>query len=240
MLLDPVAASATGRPTPPDGGDAQIEEIAARWTGRFDNHRQVDLNLARQGATGPELTRERRDMRVARISAPDIGKVVLFFEEYRSATPGLAHRQRVVSLVRDEERGVVRAEQWFFRTGPAYDRKPLAPEAVARMTRADFQHQASCDLYFTFEEPLDRYRGSMLPRACQYPQGADGIVFAEFDMLLYPGELWYRDRSIRVADGSVRGEIDGFSWLLFDRRNADAAGPSIRRSMLHRPAATRR
>ena len=65
-----------------------------------------------------------------------------------------------------------------------------------------------------------RWRGSMDPMACKYPQGSDGIVYAEFDMLLQPDGLWYRDRSIRTRDGSIRGEIDGFSWLLFDRRSA--------------------
>jgi len=34
----------------------------------------------------------------------------------------------------------------------------------------------------------------MDPMACKYPQGSDGIVYAEFDMLLYSDSLWYRDR----------------------------------------------
>jgi len=45
----------------------------------------------------------------------------------------------------------------------------------------------------------------------------DGEVCAEFAMLLSEGQHWYRDRSLRLSDGSIRGEVDGFSWLLFDR-----------------------
>ncbi len=48
-------------------------------------------------------------------------------------------------------------------------------------------------------------------------------------MLLYADQLWYGDRSLRVRDGSVRGEIDGFSWLLFDRREKASALPAIAR-----------
>jgi len=61
----------------------------------------------------------------------------------------------------------------------------------------------------------------MDPVACKYRQDNDGIVYAEFDMPLYPDNLWCRDRSIRTRDGSIRGEIDSFSWLLFDRRAAE-------------------
>ena len=46
-----------------------------------------------------------------------------------------------------------------------------------------------------------------------------------------------RDRSIKVADGAVRGEIDGFSWLRFDRlsdRPILANGDRISRAELRR------
>jgi len=45
----------------------------------------------------------------------------------------------------------------------------------------------------------------MDPVACKYRQDNDGIVYAEFDMPLYPDNLWCRDRSIRTRDGSIRG-----------------------------------
>ena len=206
-----------------------IGEIATRWVGAFDNHRQVEISLARGEPAAPELTRERREMQVHRIDAPQIGRTVLFYEEFRATQPGSAHRQRVVSLVFDAQQQRVRAEQWFFKAGPTYDRKPIDVASVARMTPADFQRQPDCDLYFSYEEKLGRYRGGMLPRACAYQHEVDGQVYADFEMLLYPDQLWYRDRSIRVGNGTVRGEIDGFSWLLFDRANAPARMPAMTR-----------
>ncbi|MFM8481137.1 MAG: CpcT/CpeT family chromophore lyase [Gammaproteobacteria bacterium] len=199
--------------------EQQIREIAARWVGEYDNHLQVRSNLERGGARGPELSLERREMKVVRLDAPQLGKNILFFEEYRAASPGKAHRQRVVSLEWDEKRGQVRARQFFFR-GARYDREPLDPARVAKMTRDDFNlARPFCDLWFTFEREYDRYRGAMQPRTCVSEHETDGMVTAEFEMLLYGSELWYRDRSIKV-DGSIRGEIDGFSWLLFTRRDA--------------------
>ncbi len=206
------------------GSDPQqmIKEIAQRWVGSYDNHAQVRSNLERGGDSGPELTRERREMRVVQLDAPQLGETVLYFEEFRESQPGTAHRQRVVSLVYDAKQRQVRAEQLFFRAGPTYDRKPLAPAAVAKMPPQDFQRQPTCDLYFTWEEANTRYRGAMLPRTCVYEHEVDGWVYAEFEMLLGPQELWYRDRSVRVLNGTTRGEIDGFSWLLFTRSRLPA------------------
>ncbi len=199
--------------------DRQIREIAERWVGDFDNHLQVRSNRERGGARGPELSLERREMKVVRLDAPQLGKNVLFFEEYRAASPGKAHRQRVVSLEWDDKRAQVRARQFFFR-GARYDRDPLDPARVAKMSRDDFNlSRPFCDLWFTWEGEHDRYRGAMQPRTCVSEHETDGMVTAEFEMLLHGSELWYRDRSIKV-DGTIRGEIDGFSWLLFTRRGA--------------------
>lgn len=222
LLLLLISLPALGVPAALSAEDpaAQAAEIAALWSGNFDNHRQVDANIARGGAPAPELTRERRRLNVVPIRMPQLGATVLFLEEYRESNPAVAHRQRVVSLSWDNARSQVRAEQWFFADLPTYDREPADPAKVQTLPRERFRHEATCDLYFTREDRWSRWRGSMDPMTCRYPQGADGIVYAEFDMLLRADGLWYRDRSIRTRDGSIRGEIDGFSWLLFDRRGA--------------------
>ncbi len=196
-----------------------LQDIADRWVGEYDNHLQVRANLDRPGPTVPELTRERRELKVVRLTAPQLGDLVLFFEEYRESQPGLANRQRVVSLVLDAKRNQVRARQFFFK-GARYDRSPLAPEVIARMSPADFDlSRPYCDLWFSWEPEWQRYRGRMQPGACVSEHEVDGMVHADFEMLLYGKELWYRDRSIRLANGTVRGEIDGFSWLLFTRKS---------------------
>lgn len=215
-LLGSLASS----PLPAAEATAPVGTIAALWSGSFDNHRQVEANIARGDPVAPELTRERRRLIVQPIAMPQLGPTVLFLEEYRDTNPAVAHRQRVVSLSWDAARSRVRAEQWFFADPPTYDRPPANPADVAALPKERFRHEATCDLYFTREERWNRWRGSMDPTTCRYAQGSDGIVYAEFDMLLQAGGLWYRDRSIRTRDGSIRGEIDGFSWLLFDRRGA--------------------
>ncbi len=196
---------------------AQLETIARRWQGAFDNRRQVAATVARGGPEAPELTRERRTMEVERLQAPQLGAVVLYFQEFRASAPQLAHRQRVVVLGLDPQRGSVRAEQLFFRGGPTYDRPALAAAQVQTLGPEAFDRHPGCDLFFEAEPAFDRFRARMDPGACRYRHSQDGEVCAEFEMLLHPDQLWYRDRSLRLADGSVRGEVDGFSWLLFDR-----------------------
>ncbi|MCP9833561.1 MULTISPECIES: CpcT/CpeT family chromophore lyase [unclassified Cyanobium] len=196
---------------------AQLETIAACWQGAFHNQRQVAATLARGGQVAPELTRELRTLEVERLEAPQLGAVVLYFQEFRASAPQLAHRQRVVVLRVDPQRGVVRAEQLFFQGGPTYDRPPLGTVRVQTLGPEAFDRHPGCDLFFEAEPAHGRFRARMDPGACRYRHPQDGEVCADFEMLLYPDQLWYRDRSLRLADGSVRGEVDGFSWLLFDR-----------------------
>ena len=202
-------------PAMADPSPQPLAAIAERWIGSWSNDRQVAANLARGGPVAPELTRERRRIEVVRLEAPQLGPWVLFFEEERASQPGLAHRQRVVELVLEE--GQPRARQLFVRQGPAYDRDPIDPAAVARLDTADFRHEAGCDLFFRWEAEHGRWRGEMRPCACRYQHPQSGWVYADFTMLLYPDQLWYRDRSLHLEDHRVRGEVDGFSWLLFDR-----------------------
>jgi hypothetical protein len=195
------------------------QEMAAWWVGAYDNTRQVaaDAVWVRAGEKLPELVRDGRRIVAVKLEAPQLGEHVIYFEEYRASQPGIANRQRVTILKWDEAAQAVRSLQYFFKAGPAYERKPLDPAAVAKMKAEEFTHQAPCDLYFKWDEAHGRYKGGMLPRTCTYEQGVDGVVYAEFDMMLWPDRLWYRDRSKRVVNDSIRGEIDGFNWLRFDK-----------------------
>ena len=225
----PQAAKPEQKSAPAKTPTEMIAEIAALWAGDFSNQRQVDSNTARGGEAMPELSRDVRKMNVVKLNAPQLGSTVLFFEEIRLASADIAQRQRVVSLVYDEKSKKVRARQYFFDAGPTYDRKLLAPAVVVAKPKSDFRHEDECDLYFVWEEKLNRYRGSMMPKTCEYNHPPDGVVYADFEMLLMPNQLWYRDRSIKLADGKIRGEIDGFSWLLFDKRSAELAMQSVGR-----------
>lgn len=207
-------------------GDDALTAIAAGWVGVWNNHRQIAANLKRGGSPAPELSRERRQMRVVQLQAPQLGERVLFFEELRASRPGLAHRQRVVTLELepgDASDPVPVARQLFFREGPAYDRPPLEPVAVARLAPQAFRREAGCDLVFRWEAQHRRWRGTMRPCACRYHHPESGLVYADFEMLLLPDQLWYRDRSLHLPEHTIRGEVDGFSWLLFDRLASDGA-----------------
>jgi hypothetical protein len=88
MPLSSAFAPAAGTWQPQDA----IVAIATAWEGRWSNQRQVEANRQRGGPVAPELTQELRDMRVMRLDAPQLGDVVLFFEESKQSVPGLVHR----------------------------------------------------------------------------------------------------------------------------------------------------
>ena len=217
MLNAAAMPTPPGSPAPPGTPGEQIAAILALWSGVFDNGRQVAATLARGGPVAPELPRERRRLEVQRLEAPQLGQALLFLQEFRASRPELAQRQRLLALVWDGGQQAVRAEQLFFADGPTYDRPPLATAEVAALPPEAFVRHPGCDLFFRWEAEQARWRAAMLPGACRYCHPGDGDVVADYEMLLREGQLWYRDRSLRVADGSVRGEIAGFSWLLFDR-----------------------
>ena len=218
-MTTPAAAPA---PASDPGGEEAVETVARLWTGRFDNARQVQASLARGGPAVPELTREHRTLEVVRLAAPQLGPVVLYLQECRASVPLRAHRQRVLRLRPDEAGEGVVAEQLFFRDGPTYDRPLLSADQVAGLGEEAFTRYPGCDLLIHFEPEHNRWRGAMRPLTCRYHHPVDGEVCAEFAMLLSEGLHGYRDRSLRLSDGSIRGEVDGFSWLLFDRHTPDA------------------
>jgi hypothetical protein len=194
-----------------------IAAIIEQWVGQYNNHRQVEQNLLLGDLIAPEITREKRQISVEKLDAPQIGKAVLYLQEFRQSQPNVANRQRVMGLEWDTAQQKVRLLQFFFKTGGTYDRKPLAASEVAKMAATDFDRIDRCDLYFEWDDKNKRYRSAMLPRTCTYQHAVDGEVYADYEMLLYPSQMWYRDRSMRVKNGTIRGEIDGFSWLRFDK-----------------------
>lgn len=198
-------------------GAAQIERFAEYWTGAFSNELQVASEHNSLDPDYPEAIRLNRDIRVYRLEAPAIGDTVLYLEEIKMDQPDKAHRQRVMTFVWHEDLGAIEVQQLFFSAELAYDRPFLPPEEVAEMRREDFAQAPGCNLFFAWDEERQRFKGGMRPRLCEYEHPVSGPVYAEFDMILDRDRLWYRDRSIKIADGSIRGEIDGFSWLRFDR-----------------------
>lgn len=215
-VLAPKAALAIG-PVPPVEQSATIEKFATWWVGSFSNERQINTDRIQNEPDYPESVRLLRNIRVQRLNAPAIGPLVLYLEEIKTDQPDKAHRQRVMTFNWKADTGEIEVEQLFFSTELAYDRHFIAASDVEKMKRADFTRERGCDLFFTWDNVRQRFKGGMRARACQYDHPTSGPVYAEFDMILDANRLWYRDRSIKRGDGTIRGEIDGFSWLRFDR-----------------------
>ena len=219
------------------GGAELLETFANYWTGAFSNERQARAERLNREPDYPEAVRLVRDMRVHRLDAPAIGDIVLFLEEIKTDQPQLAHRQRVMTLSWRESSGEIEVEQLFTSLDQAYDRPFMPPGEAERLSREDLFPVAECNLFFRWEPENARFKGGMRPRACRYEHPQSGPVYAEFDMVLDRHRLWYRDRSIKLEDGSIRGEINGFSWLRFDRLSdlpVLANGDRISRAELRR------
>ena len=219
------AAAQAAEPRHTVSPEAQIERLAEYWTGAFSNDLQVASERSSLDPDYPEAIRLTRDIRVYRLDAAAIGHPALYLEEIKMDQPDKAHRQRVMTFVWHEDRGEIEVQQLFFSTELAYDRPFIPAEEVREMRREDFAQAPGCNLFFTWDEALQRFKGGMRPRQCEYEHPVSGPVYAEFDMILDRDRLWYRDRSMMIADGAIRGEIDGFSWLRFDRLSREPMLP---------------
>jgi hypothetical protein len=200
----------------PTAALADAARLTQWWTGSFTNAEQVRANSAPGEPVAEELTRTRREMRVERVIAPQLGENAVLLHEYKAPEMAVAHRARVYVLTNLPD-GRIRAVQHFFRDGPTYDRAPTTAARVATMKTSDFNFFPGCDLFFSFDAATGRYAGGMPVRTCVYEHLSDGFVYAEFDQFVWPDAVWYRDRSIKVATGTVRGSIDGFTYLRFRR-----------------------
>jgi hypothetical protein len=230
--------------SPQLAGQAAVEQFTSWWVGSFSNERQTNADRVQSEPDYPESVRLLRNMRVQRLNAPAIGPLVLYLEEIKTDQPDKAHRQRVMTFNWKPETQEIEVEQLFFSPTLAYDRHVIPAADVEKMKRADFTRQPGCDLFFTWDGSRQRFKGGMRARACQYDHPTSGPVYAEFDMILDANRLWYRDRSIKRGDGTIRGEIDGFSWLRFDRLADVASLPNgdriSKRAMLARMPAMAR
>ena len=193
---------------------ADAAQLADWWTGVFDNHAQVTANSAPGEPDVPELSRTARRTTVERIAAPKLGAVVVLLHAYKAPDMAIANRARVYVL-KDLPDGRVRAVRHFFKDGQTYDRKPTDALAVAAKAPGDFNFYPDCDMFFAFDAKAGRYTGGMPSRMCVYEHATDGFVYAEFDQFVWPRATRYRDRSVKVATGTVRGSIDGFAYLRF-------------------------
>jgi hypothetical protein len=219
LLAASFGSTALAQPNVPPTvtGQAAIEQFARLWVGSFSNERQINIDRLQNEPDYPESVRLLRNMRVQRLNAPAIGPLVLYLEEIKTEQPDKAHRQRVMTFNWKADTNEIEVEQLFFSTELAYDRHFIPASDVEKMKRTDFSRERGCDLFFAWDKVRRRFKGGMRARACQYYHPTSGPVYAEFDMILDANRLWYRDRSIKRGDGTIRGEIDGFSWLRFDR-----------------------
>ncbi|MEM7706422.1 MAG: CpcT/CpeT family chromophore lyase [Pseudomonadota bacterium] len=220
-----------------NSAEQTLERFIGYWVGSFSNERQVLLHQDRLVPEFPELVRLSRDMRVHRLKGSELGDAVLFLQEIKADEPTLAHRQRIMTFEWLEESQEVHVIQHFFAAELTYDRPLMDASAAAALKAKDFTLASGCDLYFQWEADLKRFKGGMRPQACKYEHPVSGPVYAEFDMILTRHRLLYRDRSMMISDGSIRGEIDGFSWLRFDRLSDEpqmANGDRISKEQLMR------
>jgi hypothetical protein len=197
--------------------ETMIAEISRWWAGGYNNHKQVQLNTSIEAPIAPEITQTKRVFNAEILNAPQLGNTVVYFQEFMGENAKTANRQRVMTLEWDEKTGTVRGRQHFFKGGPTYEREPKAASDVARLNKSDFNLISGCDLYFKWDAKNQRYQGSMAPRTCVYEHETDGMVYAEYDMLLWAEQWWYRDRSVKIRDNTERGAIDGFQYIRFTK-----------------------
>lgn len=225
----------TGLSDVPKPGDRHVEKLVQDWAGLYSNERQVRREHLAGEPDFPEAVREVRDIRVHRLNAPQLGRHVLLLEEIKATAPDIANRQRVLTFEWLEDSQVIQVTQHFFSTDLAYDQAIIGPKAAAAMQPSDFTHVPGCNLRLSWDPATARFTGGMQRRQCRYKHPQSGAVYADYDMILSDQHFWYRDRSIIEANAAIRGEIEGFSWLRFDKLSPNpspANGDRVSRARL--------
>jgi hypothetical protein len=187
---------------------ADIEALMRAWTGAHDSSEAVTVSSA--SAPRSDDSRQRRIITlVAPLQLPWLGPHVLYLEEFPYDEPDALRRQRIVVLQPAGAR--VRARLFTFVQPRQWTHLDRRPGLAARLGAGDLRNIPACDLLFT-RQGL-QFQGATAGHGCLATPGDADPLYVDYQLMLDTSLYWYRRRLLRVNDGALQEEVDGFNWF---------------------------
>lgn len=180
--------------------EQQMDEIMAMWPGTYNNDKQC----AEAEAKGEAIWRlddsgENGYLNVQshyiKLDRPEIGKHVLYVEEYRDQQPDSIYRQRIYTI--SDIDSVIRVKMWPFKDKKKYVGAWKNPSMLDSLTTEEISaYPEICDLLV--KQVDDKYNMKMNGKDCTF-----GTKTFNYEVMLSDGMFSYRDKITDKETDSV-------------------------------------
>lgn len=181
--------------------DTDLERIMEIWPGTYNNDKQIEKAKARGEAvwqfddTGKGGWLQVQSHYI-KIDMPELGKHVLYVEEYRNHEPDSTYRQRIYTLTKDDGNNI-RVKMWPFKDKKKFVGGWKNRTLLNSITKEDISpYPDKCDLLVSKEN--ETYNMNMNGKDCAF-----GDKVFNYQVLLDATSFSYRDKITTLSTGEL-------------------------------------
>ena len=195
----------------------QLEEIMNYWPGEYSNTAQINKVWEEGGKVWRvDNSGEGGFLHITshyiRLDRSDIGKNVLYVEEYRDNIPSETYRQRIYTLSVDQENNQIRVKMWPFKDKVKYVGAWKDSDLLSSISVDDINaYPDICDLIVLQQD--HKYYMYMNDDDCTF-----GTKTFNYEVLLEKNVFNYRDKITDSSNNSVTSAAN-FAYHKLDRIN---------------------
>lgn len=199
-----------------DTPEGQLVEIMEWWPGTYNNDQQI-AKVEKEGKTvwriddtgkGGYLNIESHYIQV---DLPEIGKNVLYVEEYRDHQPEETYRQRIYTLSVDETSKIVKVKMWPFKDKKKYIGAWKNPLILANLKADEISaYPDKCDLLVKKDGEV--YEMYMNGKDCAF-----GDKYFNYQVRLSKDIFSYRDKIMVLSTDELVSTAADFTYHNLNR-----------------------
>ncbi len=196
--------------------EEQIEDIMRIWPGTYNNSAEVAA-VEKEGGDVWRIDDSGKDgylhiqSHYIKLNAPEIGKNVLYVEEYRDLKPEETYRQRIYTINIDSAGQMIRVKMWPFKDKKKYIGAWKNLSLLDELTKEEISaYPDICDLLVQKTE--EGYNMYMNGDDCTF-----GDKTFNYQVMLKEGVFSYRDKITSKSTGEIISTAANFAFHNLDR-----------------------
>ena len=182
--------------------DEDFQRFLQWFPAEYDNNEQV---WQQEVDEVPEEDRHEHIHHIFKpVEAPNIGDNTIFVRQYMDGNYDDVYRQRLYSLVKDEEENAIRLKIYSFHDEARYRNTDQDPSLVSDLTLEEVRNMPGCDVFWTWEG--DHFIGRMKDKACfYYSERMKQKITITDTLRLTESEIWINDEAFDEEGNRVFG-----------------------------------
>lgn len=179
-----------------------FERFLEWFEGEYDNNEQV-WQQAEEGI--PEEDRLEHIHHIFMpVDAPGIGEHTFFIRQYMDGDYNNVYRQRLYSMVKDEDENATRLKIYSFNDEAKYRDTDRDPSLIKDLALDEVRNMPGCDVFWTYKG--DHYLGEMKDKACFFHSERMGKdIYITDTLTLTDNEIWINDQAFDAEGNRIFG-----------------------------------